>query len=155
MFISHRMEMSHEHGTMHINGTMTGMGDMAAMHMSLFWGKDVTILFDGWPDNRLGMYILSLIFVFFLAFAVEVLSASPLTTAVPFTSPVVGGLTLAAIYALRVAIAYLVMLAVMSFNIGVFIVAVVGHALGYFLVKFRTLAAPPPPEIASDNTPKV
>ncbi|XP_019161117.1 PREDICTED: copper transporter 1-like [Ipomoea nil] len=146
--------MSHEHSTMYNNGTMMDMGDMsAAMHMSLFWGKDVTILFDGWPENRLGMYILSLVFIFCLAFIVEVLSASPLTAAPmpPLRSPVVG----AAIYAVRVALGYLVMLAVMSFNIGVFVVAVVGHALGYFLVKFRARAAAPPPETTSDNTTKV
>nr|GMC97600.1 copper transporter 1-like [Ipomoea batatas] len=135
---------------MYNNGTMMDMGHMAAgMHMSLFWGKDVTILFDGWPENRLGMYILSLLFIFCLAFVVEVLSASPLTAPMPLSLQ-------AAIYALRVALGYLVMLAVMSFNIGVFVVAVVGHALGYFLVKFRALAAAAPPsETTSDNTPKV
>ena len=44
------------------------------------------------------------------------------------------------IYALRMGLVYLVMLSVMSYNLGVFIVAVAGHAAGFFLVKARALA---------------
>ncbi|CAK9151420.1 unnamed protein product [Ilex paraguariensis] len=113
------------------------MKDMV-MHMSFFWGKDVTILFQGWPDNNLGMYILALAFVFFLSAAVEILSVSPIVKM--GTSPVVGGLTQASVYAIRMALAYMVMLSVMSFNLGVFIVAVAGHAFGLFVVKYRALA---------------
>ncbi|KAA8516352.1 hypothetical protein F0562_016645 [Nyssa sinensis] len=108
------------------------------MHMSFFWGKDVIILFQGWPNNNLGMYILALFFVFLLSAAVEVLSISPAIK--PRMNPMVGGLTQASVYAIRMALVYMVMLSVMSFNLGVFIVAIAGHAFGFFLIKYRQLA---------------
>ncbi|KAK3037489.1 hypothetical protein RJ639_031983 [Escallonia herrerae] len=108
-----------------------------SMQKNLFWGKDVIILFPGWPDHNLGMYILSLAFVFLLAVAVEVLSVSPVVK--PGWSPFAGALNQAAVYALRVALAYLVMLSVMSYNLGILILAVAGNVLGFFLVKYRAL----------------
>ncbi|CAI9098340.1 OLC1v1034969C1 [Oldenlandia corymbosa var. corymbosa] len=131
----HDMQMPMSPDSMYNNNSSSMMKDMV-MHMSFFWGKDVTVLFPGWPGHRLGIYILALIFVFFLAFAVEVLSYSP-SPAKAGASPVVASLVFAVIYAFRMALAYMVMLAVMSFNLGVFIVAVAGHAAGYFLVKLR------------------
>lgn len=117
------------------------------MHMSFFWGKDVIILFQEWPGQRLAMYILALIFVCFLAFATEILSISPPFK--PGTSPLMGSLLYAGVYALRMAIAYMVMLSVMSFNLGIFVVALVGHAFGRFLVKYRSfaVASPPSPKV--------
>ncbi|GAA0181726.1 hypothetical protein LIER_30275 [Lithospermum erythrorhizon] len=50
------------------------------MQMSFFWGKDVTVLFHGWPDNHLGMY-----------------------------TPFLGGLIHSSIKAVRVALSYSVM----------------------------------------------
>lgn len=133
------------------NVTMKGM----AMHTSFFWGSNVTILFQGWPDNNLGMYILSLAFVFLLSVAVEVLSVPPAVK--PGTSPAVGGLTQSTVYALRMALAYMVMLSVMSFNLGVFIVAIAGHTLGFFVVKFRalSLASSQAAAATENNIPKV
>lgn len=125
------------------------------MHMNFFWGKDAVVLFKGWPDNSLGMYILALLFVFILGFAVEVLSvsASILKTG---ANPIVSSLSRTGVYAIRMALAYMVMLSVMSFNLGIFIVAVAGHAVGYFLVNFRKLAAAPGTEANSSTVdPKV
>ncbi|KAL2533809.1 Copper transporter 6 [Abeliophyllum distichum] len=147
------MSHDHDHGTMPMspdsmyNNSMN-MNDMA-MHMAFFWGKDVTILFDGWPNGRLGMYILALAFVFLMAVAVEILTVTP--SIKPGRRPLSGSLIQAAVYAVRMALAYLVMISVMSFNLGIFIVAVAGHTVGCFVVKYRAIAAV---SWAADDTPK-
>ncbi|MCD9645463.1 hypothetical protein HAX54_034413 [Datura stramonium] len=126
------------------------------MKMNFYWGKDVTILFKGWPDNNLGMYILSLLFVFFMAFGVEIMSMG--LKMIEIKRPIaVGGLIQAGIiYTIRMVLVYFVMLAVMSFNIGIFIVAILGHGLGYVVVKFRELAAADTTTTGSNATdPKV
>lgn len=111
------------------------------MNQSLYWGKNVTILFSGWPGHdHLGMYVLSLAFLFLLAVAVEVLSVGP--TLKPTATPLVSGVTQTGVYAVRTVLAYLVMLSVMSFNVGVLIAVVAGHALGFFVVKVRALNQP-------------
>lgn len=110
-----------------------------AMQMSFFWGKDVVILFSRWPgDGRLGMYIVALLMVFVLAIAAEILAAVPRLKRL---RPVVGAAIHAAVYGVRMALAYLVMLSVMSFNVGVFVAAVAGHVAGSFGVKYRALTA--------------
>ncbi|XP_057504704.1 copper transporter 6-like [Actinidia eriantha] len=144
------MPMPMSPGSMSNNGTRN-MKDMV-MHMSFYWGKDATILFQGWPNHCLPMYILSLFFVFLLSLATEVLSVSP-AEAKPGTSPVTGGVTQAGVYAVRIALAYMVMLSVMSFNLGIFVAAVAGHTVGFFLVKYRATAAQE--EATTGFTPKV
>ncbi|XP_012850206.1 PREDICTED: copper transporter 6-like [Erythranthe guttata] len=120
---------------------MLNMGDeMITMQMSFFWGKDVVVLFDRWPGNgHLVMYILALALVFFLAVAAELLSVSP-NLKPRGLSPLAGAGIHAAVYGVRMGLAYLIMLSVMSFNVGIFLVAVVGHAAGCFIVKYRALS---------------
>ncbi|KAK7373827.1 hypothetical protein VNO80_07247 [Phaseolus coccineus] len=118
------------------NGTDNNMKSM--MQMSFYWGTDAIVLFPRWPDNSVGMYILAIIFVFLLAMAIEVLSNQPLIK--PGTSPLLGGLIQAIVHFFRISFVYMVMLAVMSFNGGIFIAAVVGHTLGFFIAKSRALA---------------
>ncbi|RDX71455.1 Copper transporter 3, partial [Mucuna pruriens] len=115
------------------NGTNNMM-----MQMSFYWGKDAIVIFPDWPNHNIGMYILAILFVFFLAVASEVLSNQPLIK--PGTSPLVGGLIQATFHLFRVSFTYLLMLAVMSFNAGIFIAAVLGHSLGFFIAKSRALA---------------
>ncbi|XP_020208053.1 copper transporter 2 [Cajanus cajan] len=106
--------------------------------MSFYWGKDAIVLFAGWPDQSAGMYFLAILFVFILAMTTEVLANQPLIK--PRTSPLVGGMVQASVHLVRVGFTYLLMLAVMSFNGGIFIAAVLGHAFGFFIAKSRTLA---------------
>ncbi|XP_010247461.1 PREDICTED: copper transporter 6-like [Nelumbo nucifera] len=108
--------------------------------MSFFWGRNVEILFPGWPESRLGMYILALCFVFLLAVAVELLSVT--WSFRPGMNPRVARLARTSVYVLRMGLAYLVMLSVMSFNGGVFLVAVAGHAVGFFLFRSHIFTGP-------------
>ncbi|CAN0854542.1 Copper transporter 1 [Linum grandiflorum] len=101
------------------------------MHMTFYWGSEALVLFKGWPGTRPGMYALSLMVVFALAFLVEWISGSRLIG--KDTGRVAAGLIRTAMHAVRVGVAYMVMLAVMSFNVGVFLAAVAGHGLGFLV----------------------
>ncbi|KAM7461844.1 hypothetical protein LguiA_029965 [Lonicera macranthoides] len=62
------MARTHNHTTMTMGMTM---------HTAFYWGNDAEFLFFGWPGtNKSGMYVLSLILIFALAFIVEWLSHS-------------------------------------------------------------------------------
>ncbi|KAL3753729.1 hypothetical protein ACJRO7_001036 [Eucalyptus globulus] len=149
--------MNMTHGSMSTsNSSSSGYGGMnmkMMMHMSFYWGKDAIILFSNWPEQRLSMYVLALFFVFILALAVEILSVSP--NIKNGMNPLVGGAVQAAVYGLKMALAYMVMLSLMSFNVGVFIVAVIGHAFGFFLVKSRALATANKAAAASSSAASV
>ncbi|XP_057772389.1 copper transporter 1-like [Salvia miltiorrhiza] len=114
----------------HDHGGDSMMGS-SMTHMTFFWGTDSEILFSGWPGTRTGMYVLALVLVFFLAFIIELLSS------VLQRAGKAGPLLRTLVHGLRIGLAYLVMLALMSFNAGVFIVAVVGHSLGFFVFGSR------------------
>lgn len=118
------------------SSSMMGMGHKKMMmHMTFYWGKNAEILFHGWPGTHTFMYIISLVLVFLTAFCIEALSRSRLVK--EGRNAVVSGLLLTVLHTLRMGLAYLVMLAVMSFNGGVFIAAVAGHALGFMVFATR------------------
>ncbi|KAK4351577.1 hypothetical protein RND71_030890 [Anisodus tanguticus] len=125
------------------NGTGGGSGMMMnhrhmMMHMPFFWRKNTEILFSGWPGyDNLGMYILALVVIFFMAFFVEFLSHSTYISENNNADHVTTGLLQTTLYGLRSGLAYIVMLAVMSFNGGVFLVAIVGHSLGFLVFGSR------------------
>ena len=116
-------------------------GGMRYTHMTFFWGKDSEILFAGWPGARGGMYALALVAVFALAFLLEFLGSRGLDVALLPSAAAGGGRRVAAgaaravVHALRVGVAYLLMLALMSFNGGVLLVAVAGHAAGFLAFR--------------------
>ncbi|KAE8691777.1 Copper transporter 6 [Hibiscus syriacus] len=130
------MNDDHMHGMMNNKsdgGLTTAMHPhKMMMHMTFFWGSDAQILFSGWPGTSTGMYVLALIVVFVLAFTSEFVSNCRLLKP-GSDNHVTAGLVQTLLHALRVGLAYLVMLAIMSFNGGVFLAAVSGHLLGFLL----------------------
>ena len=144
--------MDHDHmpppsSSMMNNESMNGGGggnqEMMMMHMTFYWGKNTEVLFSGWPGTSSGMYALCLIFVFLLAFLTEWLRHSSfLRGTTEDSAKAASGLVQTAVYTLRTGIAYLVMLAVMSFNAGVFIAALAGYAIGFMLFGSLTFRNP-------------
>ncbi|KAI3682464.1 hypothetical protein L1987_82463 [Smallanthus sonchifolius] len=133
-----------------------GMHHHPMMHMTFFWGQNGEILFPGWPGSSPGMYALVLIFVFFVAFIVEFLSNT--NFARKGSGTVAVGLVQTLVHTLRAGLAYMVMLAVMSFNGGVFLVAVAGHALGFLVFGTWVFKKPPAPatvDKSSDLSPMI
>ncbi|KAM0952146.1 putative Ctr copper transporter [Dioscorea sansibarensis] len=126
---NHNMTGGDDHMPMNTNTNMsTSMhagGGMSLMHMTFYWGKNSAILFTGWPGTSTGMYVLALVLVFVLAVLVEWLGHCRVVAG--------HGLVRTAVHTVRVGLAYMVMLALMSFNVGVFIVAVVGHGVGFLI----------------------
>ncbi|XP_062085068.1 copper transporter 1-like [Humulus lupulus] len=134
------------------NGTMMGgMGHKMMMHMTFFWGSQAEILFSGWPGSRPGMYALALVFVFFLAVIVEWLSHCRLIKSTG--SRVAAGLFQTLLHAVRVGLAYMVMLAIMSFNVGVFLVAIAGHAVGFLIFGSKLVKKEEAEKVSSDLPP--
>ncbi|CAO2182760.1 unnamed protein product [Urochloa humidicola] len=137
----------HDMGGMTAPPTAGGTGmRMRYTHMTFFWGKNSEILFTGWPGTSGGMYALALVVVFVLAFVLEFLGSRRLDALLPSAAAGSGGrrsaaasgaagAARAAVYAVRVGGAYLLMLALMSFNGGVLLVAVAGHAAGFLAFK--------------------
>ncbi|KAJ8505561.1 hypothetical protein OPV22_006447 [Ensete ventricosum] len=126
------------------------------MHMTFYWGKKVTILFDSWRTNSWVGYLLSLIALFAVAAFYQymedrrvrfrILARSKPSPApgigAPFLLPVAASrlgsparFASAILFGVNSAIGYLLMLAIMSFNAGVFIAVVVGLAVGYLLFR--------------------
>ncbi|KAK1288463.1 Copper transporter 5.1 [Acorus calamus] len=123
------------------------------MHMTFYWGKKVTLLFDSWRTDSWTSYGLSLLAVFIVSVfyqymedrrirfkALSVFNPSPPSIESPLLA---GGVkrssarfASALLFGVNSGIGYMLMLAVMSFNGGVFIAIVVGLTIGYLF--FRT-----------------
>ncbi|CAN6167087.1 unnamed protein product [Urochloa humidicola] len=141
------------------------------MHMTFYWGKSATILFDGWRTSTWTDYLLSLVALLLAAAFYQYLEALRIRVKLaagggadaakqapssipppagsdaraPLLAPAFSAVAAAGRWPARVAVAalfgvnsglgYLLMLAVMSFNGGVFIAVVVGLALGYLAFR--------------------
>ncbi|KAI3514026.1 hypothetical protein L1887_12342 [Cichorium endivia] len=127
----------------------------AMMHMTFYWGPNVTLLIDSWKTDSWFSYFLTLIFCFlFSAFyqfmedrrlRFKLLSSStmavgdvedvPLLYTKFFSDRRRARFAGSVLFGINSAINYFLMLAVMSFNGGVFVVIVVGLAVGYLLFR--------------------
>ncbi|KAJ4782950.1 Copper transporter [Rhynchospora pubera] len=108
-------------------GMDMNMDSMKYAHMTLYWGKNSLVLFDGFPGSNTGHYILALVIVFVLSAGLEFLSHCCLIG--PRWQHTVAELSRTALHMVRMGLYYLVMLALMSFNVGVLLVAILGHAV--------------------------
>ncbi|OWM81769.1 copper transporter 4-like [Punica granatum] len=118
-----------------LNSTGVHHGPRFPNHMAFYWGHAVEVLFKGWPGRDKGMYALALVFVFFLALLVECLTYTMFVK--HGSNKVAAGLFRTGLYTVRTGMNYMVMLAVISYNGGIFLAAVAGHAVGYLLFGSR------------------
>ena len=136
-----------------------------SMAMSFTNSYDVVLLFEWWHPRSLGEYLLSLCGIFLLCLLQEWLVAQRATLAQagdpsaaesvplfmgsetpPRQAAVVQRAIITANYAASVAVGFLLMLLVMSFNGGVFLTVVLGLSAGHalFVVPGRAVAASNP-----------
>ncbi|ESW04019.1 hypothetical protein PHAVU_011G060400 [Phaseolus vulgaris] len=120
------------------NDTM--MHSKMMIHMTFFWGKDTEILFQNWPGGKSDMYVLALVVVFLMSVFVQLLSHTRFIK--PGSDHILAGLFKTLLFAFRVGLAYLVMLSIMSFNGGVFLVAVLGQTLGFLISTYAFNKSP-------------
>ncbi|KAF9679982.1 hypothetical protein SADUNF_Sadunf06G0072600 [Salix dunnii] len=139
-------EMTLHHGTA-VSSSLTSAWNATSfmrshrkmmMHNSFFWGHKAEVLFKGWPGSSSGMYAVALTFVFALAVLVEWFNHH-FSVIKPGTNKAAAGFFQTGMYAVRSGLSYMVMLAVMSFNGGIFLAAVGGHAVGFTLFGSRGL----------------
>ncbi|XP_058079339.1 copper transporter 5 [Magnolia sinica] len=126
------------------------------MHMTFYWGRKVTLLVDSWKTDSWPSYLLTLLALFlFSAFyqymenrrlRFKILSSSsskpaPSSSPPSITTPLLyhtknpARVASAILFGINSALGYLLMLAIMSFNGGVFIAVVVGLAVGYLIFR--------------------
>ncbi|CAL5221667.1 g3896 [Coccomyxa viridis] len=131
-----------------------GVGMMMMMQMYFTATTHVTLWFQRWHTSSSAWYAISVVGLFALALLQEFLvsyranigmkAAKPATTSsTDMNVTLTGGRSLASpearvkvaltlLYAVNVAISYLLMLAIMTYNVGYFFAIVVGLAAGYF-----------------------
>ncbi|KAK1430630.1 hypothetical protein QVD17_13511 [Tagetes erecta] len=126
------------------------------MHMTFYWGRNVNLLFDSWKTNTWFTYSLTLLVCFIFSIFYQyledrrlrfkLLSVSNNTNGSVDTTPLlntkivgsrwsVGRFAGSVLFGINSALGYFIMLAIMSFNGGVFIAIVVGLAVGYLLFR--------------------
>ncbi|XP_068660555.1 copper transporter 5 [Aristolochia californica] len=124
------------------------------MHMTFYWGRKVTLLFDFWKTESWISYSLTLLAVFLFSVFYQYMEDRRLrfkviSSAVPSVSSVdtpllgsrlyskrqVAKFAVAFLFGINSAIGYLLMLAVMSYNGGVFVAVVLGLFVGYSIFK--------------------
>ncbi|KAI6671041.1 hypothetical protein NL676_005926 [Syzygium grande] len=93
--------------------------------MAFYWGKSTDTTCSGWRGPS------SWALAFWLSVLVEWMSHAMFLR--PGVNNFAAGLTRMAMYAVRIAVTYMVMLAVVSFDASVLIATIAGHAGGFLL----------------------
>lgn len=108
--------------------------EKAVAHTSFWVGTNVMVLFPGWPGNySLLHYYLALLLVFVLALLTPICGMCSMPAneqMAPMTL-----LLYAMRHGLRKCLFYLLVLSVVTFNVGVFLAAIAGHVIGYFALS--------------------
>ena len=100
-----------------------------AVHSGFWFGADVEILFSGWPLGHGHFHFyLALLLVFMLSMVAQMYAMTPMSTPKIVPKSLINH---AALHGLRTLIAYLVLLCVITFNVGVIITVLLGHVAGY------------------------
>ncbi|KAL3825421.1 hypothetical protein ACJIZ3_021450 [Penstemon smallii] len=125
------------------------------MHMTLYWGKEVTLLLNSWKTESWPSYGLALLLCFFVAVFFQRLEAlrlkfsNPQSSTTPYSRSVNSPLLInrkpgpnrtiriasALLFGVNSAIGYLIMLVIMSYNGGVFLAVILGLIVGYYLFR--------------------
>jgi copper transporter 1 len=126
------------------------------MHMTFYWGRDVTLLFDSWKTSSWASYSLTLLACLIVSAFYQYLEDRRVRLKIvssgkppaQIEAPLLQGNILegggkwlpariagAVLFGVNSAIGYMLMLAVMSFNGGVFVAVVLGLAIGYFIFR--------------------
>ncbi|CAK7352422.1 unnamed protein product [Dovyalis caffra] len=125
------------------------------MHMTFYWGTKVTLLFDSWKTDSWFSYLLTLFACFLFSafyqymedrrirFNAIAVSNPAQQQQQPVNAPLLtpkrrissAKFATALLFGINSAIGYLLMLAIMSFNGGVFLAIVVGLAVGFLLFR--------------------
>lgn len=139
------------------------------MHMTLYWGKDVTLLIDSWKTDSWLSYFLTLLACFLFSSFYQYMEdrrlrfrslassnsnsnpSQPTSTSTATDSAAVPLLpkyrrsakfASAVLFGINSAIGYLLMLAIMSFNGGVFLAIILGLSVGYLIFRFTDEETP-------------
>ncbi|KAK9715646.1 hypothetical protein RND81_06G179200 [Saponaria officinalis] len=125
------------------------------MHMTFYWGTKMTLLFNSWKTESWPSYTLTLLVIFlfalfyqymedrrlrFLAMGIKAqsqpsINGAPLLPRLGARVSNSARVMTAVLVGVNSVIAYMLMLAVMSFNWGVLIAVVLGFGFGYFFFR--------------------
>ena len=103
-----------------------------SMQMTFYTGHEVTILFSWWETQTQAQYALSLLVIFIAGIAMELLML--LKRILGFRSKsLLWKAVNSVLFGVVICWGYFMMLAAMTYNVGVFVVVCVGYAVGNFI----------------------